>query len=126
MVSSALPAVHKMATPRIADAIEAANTAILAAAKSVSTGNAWLAINSDMVKPIPASAPAPINCRHEYSSGLVAIPSHTAIADADTNPRGLPITNPTIIASMRGSWPVNASGVTATPALARANSGSTT
>ena len=45
--------------------IDATNTAILAAAKSVAVGNAWLAMNSDMVKPIPASAPAPANCRHE-------------------------------------------------------------
>ena len=45
--------------PMIADKIEAANTAIFAAAKSAATGNAWPAMNSDMVKPIPASAPAP-------------------------------------------------------------------
>src|SRR5690349_16165270 len=77
---------HKIATPRTADAIEPANIATFAAEKSDSTGNAWLAMNSDMVKPMPANAPAPINCRHEYSSGLVAIPSLTAIADADTRP----------------------------------------
>ena len=41
------------------------NTAIFAAAKSSRTGKAWPAMNNDMVKPIPASAPAPASCRHE-------------------------------------------------------------
>jgi hypothetical protein len=44
---------------------EAANTATLAAAKSASAGKAWPAMNSDIVKPIPASAPAPTSWRHE-------------------------------------------------------------
>jgi hypothetical protein len=56
-----------------ADRTEAANTATLAAAKSLDAGNAWPAMNNDMVKPIPANAPAPISCGHEYSSGLVLI-----------------------------------------------------
>jgi hypothetical protein len=35
--------------------------AILAAAYSAGSENAWLAMNSDIVKPIPPSAPAPIS-----------------------------------------------------------------
>jgi Protein of unknown function (DUF1194) len=59
--SAARPAPHSSATPVTADSIEAANTAILAAAKSASAGNAWPAMNNDMVKPMPANTPAPAN-----------------------------------------------------------------
>ena len=52
-------------TPTSAARIEAANTAILAAAKSPGSGKAWPAMNSDMVKPMPASAPAPASWRQE-------------------------------------------------------------
>ena len=55
-----------------ADRIEAAKTAILAASKSASARKASPAMNNDMVKPIPASAPAPANCAHEYSLGFTA------------------------------------------------------
>ena len=56
---------HSSATPRHAATIDATNTAIFAAAKSSAVGIAWPAMNSDMVKPMPASAPAPSSCRHE-------------------------------------------------------------
>ena len=49
----------------MADSTDAANTAIFAAAKSSATGNAWPAMNSDIVNPMPASAPAPNSWRHE-------------------------------------------------------------
>ena len=52
--------------------------AILAAANAAGAGNACPAMNSDMVKPMPASDPAPASCRHEYSGGLTAIPAATA------------------------------------------------
>ena len=69
-----LPAPQRIATPATAARTEAANTAIFAAAKSASSGNACAAMNSDIVKPMPASAPAPASCRQEYSSGLLAMP----------------------------------------------------
>jgi hypothetical protein len=37
----------------------------LAAAKSAPAGNAWPAMNSDIVKPMPARAPAPASWRHD-------------------------------------------------------------
>ena len=55
-----------------ADTAEAANTAIFAAANSSRKGNASAAMKSDIVKPMPASAPAPASCTHEYCGGLVA------------------------------------------------------
>ena len=53
----------KITAPRTPATIEAINMAILAASKSVCIGNASDAIKSDIVKPIPANAPAPVSCR---------------------------------------------------------------
>jgi hypothetical protein len=78
----------------MAAATEAPNTAIFAAAKSAAAGNACPAMNSDMVKPMPASAPAPANWRQEYSFGFVATPSRTARTEASTMPSGLPSSEP--------------------------------
>ena len=86
----------------IAERMEAAKTATLAAAKSAGAGNAWPAMNSDMVKPMPASAPARKLARQEYSSGLLAMPSPTASADAAIRPSGLPTASPSRIASSSG------------------------
>jgi hypothetical protein len=41
--------------------IDAMKIAILAAAKSAASGKASPAMNNDIVKPMPASAPAPAN-----------------------------------------------------------------
>jgi hypothetical protein len=57
-----LPARRSSAVPRIADSMDAEKTAIFAAAKSSVAGKACEAMNSDMVKPMPASAPAPASC----------------------------------------------------------------
>jgi hypothetical protein len=94
-------AFHKMMTATEAERIDPAKTAILAAAKSDVSVSAWVAINSDIVKPIPASAPAPASWRQEYSSGLVATPSRTASTDATTIPTGLPILIPNFASSPR-------------------------
>src|SRR5580658_7613212 len=56
------PAIESSVTPAIADRIEAMKTAILAASKSASDQNASPAMNSDIVNPIPATAPAPASC----------------------------------------------------------------
>jgi hypothetical protein len=82
-------------------------------------------MNSDIVKPMPASAPAPASCRQEYSSRFTASPSLTANADAAMKPSGLPITSPAAIASINGSRPSKTCAPTATPAFASANTGST-
>lgn len=121
-----LRACQSTAVPRPAASTEAANTAIFTAAKSLARGNASLAMKSDMVKPIPDRAPAPASCRHEYSWGLAAIPRRTASADAATIPSGFPTTSPTITASMSWPWPRTTLVLMTTPALASANSGSTT
>ena len=52
-------AFQRMATPVAAARTDAPNTASFAAAKSEASANAWPAMKSDIVKPIPASAPAP-------------------------------------------------------------------
>lgn len=52
-------ALQSRAVPSRAEPIEAAKTAILAAAKSAGAPKACPAMKSDMVKPIPASALAP-------------------------------------------------------------------
>jgi hypothetical protein len=44
---------------------DARKIAIFAALKSASSPNACAAMKSDMVNPIPPSAPAPRSCRHE-------------------------------------------------------------
>lgn len=59
------PAFHSTTIPMTTDTTEAPNTASLAAMKSLSLGRAWPAMNSDMVKPIPANAPAPMSCSQE-------------------------------------------------------------
>jgi hypothetical protein len=41
--------------------------AICTAAKSLGTGNACAAMESDIVKPMPANAPAPLSCRYEWA-----------------------------------------------------------
>ena len=67
-------------------------------------------MNSDMVKPMPASAPAPTSWRQEYSRRLDPPgPSRTASADAPMKPSGLPMTSPATIASISGPWPPNTS-----------------
>ena len=72
--SSWREAPQSRAAPTAAERIDAANTAILAAEKSVALGNACPAMKSDIVKPMPARARAPANCRHVYSAGLTAMP----------------------------------------------------
>ena len=67
-------------------------------------------MNSDMVKPMPASAPAPASCRQEYAAGFSASPSlhreprgeHEARAACRRRAR-------TMIASISSSWPPNTS-----------------
>ena len=78
---------HPAAT---AETIDARNTAIFAAAKSSGSKQiACPAMNSDIVNPMPASAPAPSSCRHEYAAGLTAMPAHTASAGTIMKPDGL-------------------------------------
>src|ERR1700712_3604485 len=59
--------------------------------------NASVAINIDMVKPIPASRPAPVICRQEVLAGKVPHLSLTVIKHAVNIPRGLPISKPAIM-----------------------------
>src|SRR5262245_51962710 len=84
--SSWREAPQSRAVPTAAERIDAANTAILAADKSMALGNACPAVKSDIVKPMPARAPAPANCCHVYSVGLTATPARTAAAAARKTP----------------------------------------
>ena len=103
--------------------IDAANTAILVAEKSAALGNACPAMKSDIVKPMPARAPAPANCRHVYSAGLTAMPARTAAAAARNTPTGFPMARPATIAAMSQPCPTNTPGLIVTPAFARRRSG---
>ena len=116
-------ACQSMAAPISAEMTDAANTAILAASKSLGTLNDCPAMNSDMVKPMPASAPAPASCRQVYAVGFSASASQTAAADANSIPIGLPMTRPAMMASISGSCPAMTLAVNGTPALASAKIG---
>src|SRR5689334_14511724 len=94
------------AVPTAAEKIEVKNTAILAAEKSVALGNVWPAMKSDIVKPMPARAPAPANCRHVYSAGLTAMPVRTAAAAARNTPAGFPMARLATIAAMSQPCPM--------------------
>src|SRR5512134_2168001 len=117
---------HRIATPSRLAIRDARKMATFATVNSTGSGNAWPAMNSDIVNPIPASAPAPASCRHVYASGLAATLNRTATHDAATIPTGLPITSPSTIASTRRPWPSRMPAAHTRPALASANSGSTT
>src|SRR5262249_59003791 len=97
-ISSWREAPQSSAVPTTAERIDAANTAILAAEKSAALGNACPAMKSDIVKPMPARAPAPANCRHVYSAGLTAMPARTAAAAAKKMPSGFPMTHGVAVA----------------------------
>ena len=88
--------------------------------------NASSFMSSDTVNPMPPSAPAPHNCRHEYASGFAATPEPAASRAASTIPTGLPTTSPSATADISRPWPLNTSADQATPALASAKTGSTT
>ena len=75
----------------MAASIDATKTAIFAASKSAATENASLAMKSDIVNPIPASAPAPATCSYEEIWRLTATFSQTASAENNMIPSGLPI-----------------------------------
>ncbi len=124
-ISSWREAPQSRAVPTAAEKIDAANTAILAAEKSVALGNACPAMKSDIVKPMPARAPAPANCRHVYSAGLTAMPARSAKAAARKTPRGFPMARPATIAAMSQPCPTKTPGLIATPALASAKIGRT-
>src|SRR5688500_17737070 len=124
--SSSRGTLHSIPIPLSADTTDAANTAILAAEKSAASGKASPAMNSDIVNPMPASAPAPASCRQVYAEGFSAMPSRTASADAPSSPSGLPTTSPITIAVMSGPCPPITAADSGTPALASANTGSTT
>ena len=83
-----------------ADITEAANTAILAAAKSAREGLAGDEQRHGEADARQGAGAAEL--RQEYSSGLTAMPSRTASAEADSSPSGLPITRPVMIASSSG------------------------
>ena len=74
--------------------MDAAKTEILEAAKSPAFGNACPAMKSDIVKPMPASAPAPASCLHVYTSGFTAMPARTAAVAARRIPAGFPTAQP--------------------------------
>jgi hypothetical protein len=82
-------------------------------------------MNNDIVKPMPANAPAPASCRHEYASGFCASPNRTASAEAAMKPTGLPITSPAPMASNNEPWPLKTLEAIATPAFASAKIGNT-
>ena len=67
-----------MAAPMIAALIEAMRMPILASSWRVPVSKASPVMNSDTVKPIPATAPTPAMCRHPAPAGSRASPRRTA------------------------------------------------
>lgn len=57
--------------PRIMERKEPARAEIFATSMVAELVNARVAIKMDIVKPIPASIPAPMMCRHEVLAGSV-------------------------------------------------------
>lgn len=117
---------QRTAVPTTPATIEAVKMAIFAAVKSAASENASPAIKRDIVKPMPASAPAPASCRQVYSGGLVASPTRTANQASMSMPAGFPTTSPRMIASIRLPWVWTTSSEMITPAFASAKSGNTT
>ena len=67
----------------------------LAATKAGPWGNANPAMNSDIVKPIPAITPTDPSCPQETPSGMVANPPRIASQDESKIPIGFPRSKPT-------------------------------
>lgn len=108
--------------PAMAEASEAASTPTLTEPRS-SELNANPAMNSAIVKPIPARVLPAVKIRQGKSWGRLATRSFTARALSTTIPTGFPTTKPTKIAIARAES--NLSGTNVTPAFASANSGMT-
>ncbi|MNZ73156.1 hypothetical protein D3C78_915610 [compost metagenome] len=85
------------------------------------SGNARLAMNSAMVKPIPASSPPPATSLQPRSGGRIAMPERTASQLKASTPMGLPSAKPMNTASVTES-PISARD-NGKPALAKAKSG---
>ena len=62
--------------------------------RSASSLKARVAINNDIVKPIPHSQPAPKICLHDKSEGAVASRVFVDAQAKNHIPRGLPIKSP--------------------------------
>lgn len=112
--------------PHIPAAKEAASVPIFARSSNIPSPKAKLAMNNDIVKPIPHSQLAPKSAFHDISAGAVAKPIFTDIQANSHIPRGLPMNNPRTTPKLTGCrvadqiFPHNL-----TPALEKANSGIT-
>ena len=92
-----------VSTPSAAATTDATRIPTLASSLSVSEpGNDSPAMNSDTVKPTPATAPTPASIGQVVRSGSLPSPSRTAMNDASTIPTGLPSTSPATIPSATG------------------------
>ena len=84
------------------DNMRLANIDIFAMSLFISPLNARVVVKIDMVNPIPASEPTPINCFKLVFKGNLAIFSLIIILLKRKIPTGFPITNPTIIPTLIG------------------------
>jgi hypothetical protein len=88
------------------------------------SGKASAPMNSDIVNPIPATAPRTSTSRQRTPAGRTARRSRVAHQVARTIPSGLPMTSPAVIPANAASPPPrNEALPTETPALAKAKSG---
>ena len=85
-------------------------------------------MNSDSVKPIPATPPIPSTIRHVTPSGRRAPRTRVAIHVDPMKPSGLPIARPAMMPRLSGACSASAiaSGDKWMRTLDSANSGSTT
>ena len=118
--------VENTTAPMTAAITEAASVASLASAWAVASSKASPVMNSDTVKPMPATAPSPTMCPHRAPSGSRAIRSRTATHEKAATPTSLPTTRPAKTPVKTAEGLVSAPLPSSTPALARANNGTMT
>ena len=112
--------------PHIPAAREAAIVPIFDMSSKAPSPKARVAMNNDIVKPIPLRQPAPKIVLHDSSAGGVANPVFADNRAKDHIPKGFPMNNPRATPRLTGcvaaAKPLPS---IRTPALANANSGMT-
>jgi hypothetical protein len=117
----------RTAAPINAASSDPARIPIFAWACSASSAKARPVMNSDTVKPIPATPPAPSSCRNPTPAGSSPNGLRTIVTVAPTTPASFPTTSPITTAQVNRLSSASASDCRsrATPALARAKTGIT-
>jgi hypothetical protein len=123
-VSVVPPALLSIAKPTTPATNEAERIARLAVSSSRLLPNASVATKRDFVNPIPPGQGNPSARRHPIPCGREAIPGRADSQIAPNRPTGFPTGNPAMMPTATGSASApRASRLSATPAVATANTG---